>query len=195
MALVTTAVAKRKIVLSRMSSTMLGDILEASSDMVENYCDRTFAYAAAITEVHNGNGTDTIYTERIPIVTVASVTITDENGTTELLDATDYVIEEAAGRITFGPQNDSSYSVFPNTYPQNVSVVYAGGYSSIPEAVQEATVLIAIQILSQSAANANPQFKSESIGDHNFTRFGAGEELITPQVTALLAAYRRLEFF
>lgn len=195
MALVTTAVAKRKIVLSRMSATMLADILEAASDMVENYCDRVFTYAASITEVINGNGTDTLYVKYLPIVTVTSITITDSDGTTELLDSNDYVIEEDAGCVTFGPQNDSTYAVFPNTYPQNVSVVYAGGYSSIPEALQEATVLVAIQMLSQSAANANPQFKSESIGDYSMTRFGSGEEILTPQVKALLAPYRRLEFF
>lgn len=196
MALVSVARAKRKKALANQSNDLLGDLLGAASDAAEQWCDRVFA-SAARTEVHNGNGTRDLFVKAIPITAITSITVTDANGDTESLDVAagtpDVVYEANSGRISFGPHNSSSFDEWPDDFPQNISVVYTAGYATIPDDVQEAVVLIAVQMMKQAGTYSNPAYTQERMGEHSYTRVGADEPLITPAVEALLGKYRRLE--
>ena len=191
--LVTVARARRHPALSNVNTTLLQEVLQAATEAVEDYCDREFEYRSR-TEVHDGKDSDTLWLKVVPVSSITSITITEADGDTEALTiSTDVVYNAETGAVTFGPDNDSTYTRWPDAYPRNVSVVYVGGYTTVPDAIQQAVILVTIQILKQSGSDQPIGWKSGSMGEDRWTKW-EDVQLITPAVAALLAKHRRLEF-
>lgn len=104
--------------------------INAASDFVASYCDRTFHRTDSIAESGRGYGQTLLRLSRRPVVSIASVAI---NGTA----TTDYTLEDAARgllyRSTGWPWQPArmpslSFSVVPGTEAPDVVVTYNGGF-------------------------------------------------------------------
>jgi hypothetical protein len=68
---------------SQPATTELTNLLEAASDLIEDYCDRVFA-STAYTEKQDGNGLHFIYAKNPPSVSFTSIIITDPDESSPL---------------------------------------------------------------------------------------------------------------
>jgi len=187
--LCTTTYAKRAADLANINTQELQDLLDAATDMIELFCDRTFA-STAYTAKQDGTGAQWIYAENAPLIDFTQVTIEDPDGTTETIAASEFRTDAETGKIWFTDDNDSSYVYFPVGF-QNVQIDYTGGYSTIPSAVQRACLLVARALYAQTSGGWNAAAQSERMGEHNFTRVSANQDPLTPSARALLAPYVR----
>lgn len=182
--------AKQHKTLYRADTTLLTNLIEAASDLVDNYCDQSFTSASA-TEYYDGTGHEWLIVNRVPITAITSLTITDDSNTDNTISTSDLRYEATTGKISFKPVVSSAYDYFLPGF-QNITIVYTAGYTTIPEAIQEATIQIARNLYAQGSTYKNPAFSAERMGEHNYTRLSSNEEIMTPIVTALLSKYRRI---
>lgn len=187
--LCTTIYAKRAEDLAQINTQHLQDLLDAATDLIEGKCDRVFA-SADYAETLDGTGQRFIYVNNPPLNSFTSIVMTDSNDTTETILADQFRTksDDSVGRITFKSSNSSSYSYFPEDN-DNVTVNYNGGYDTIPSDVQRACLLVARNLHMRTSGGVRTAFKSERLGEHNFTREAVDEEIFTPDVMALLSKY------
>lgn len=188
MSLCTTTYAKRAKDLAAVNTQELQDLLDAATQLIENYCDRTFA-STAYTAKQDGTGAQWLYIDNPPFVSLTQVIIEDPDGTTETIAASNFRYDDA-GKLWFTDDNDSSYVYFPCGF-QNVQIDYTGGYATIPAAVQRACLLVARALYAQTSGGWNAAAQSERMGEHNFTRVSADQDPITESAKMLLAPYVR----
>jgi hypothetical protein len=185
--------AQQSPALVDLDTTMLENLLKSASDLIENYCDRSFD-TGVYTEVQDGVGLRWLYLPNTPISSVTSATITEEDESTSTVDPSGIIVDSSSGKIEIAPWSDSGYGSWP-IGSQNITIVYGGGYATIPEPIQEATVQVAANLYGATSAK-NMGMKSEKLGDYSYTRMdGAMNMAITPMVGALLANYKRMDFY
>lgn len=191
--LTTVARARRKAAFAAINSDVISDFLTAAQDWVESYCDRKFD-SANYSGIYNGHGGRTLFLKHRPVTALLSASIEDDAGSVETLDiSTDLEYEAANGAVRFGPNNVSSYNAWPEGF-QNITITYTAGYSTIPDAVQEAVILRALVMFSTSGENMNAALVSQQVGEGSKNR-------VTPYIVdgwmkdvyALLGPYCRME--
>lgn len=118
--------------------TVLLDALTKAYKNAEQFCGRTFDYAASITEyISRGKTIKEVRVKRLPIVSVTSLTINE----TDLVADEDYYLDDLPnGVITL----ENSWSI-PDV--RAVKIVYAGGWSSttFPEDLKRAIFMDVIR--------------------------------------------------
>ena len=190
MALLTTTVrAKRHAALAGAENTHLTNLLTSASNMVEAYCHRVFTSTAYAPEYQDGLGGDWLFVKNPPITAFTSIAVEDAYGDTETILAAEFVRDNDTGRIQFKVDADSDFAYFPVGI-QNIDITYTGGYAAIPDEVQDAVILIAMNLYSLGS-KANPGLKSERLGEYSYTRMDAtAMDPMTPAVKGLLGEYR-----
>lgn len=162
--------------------------LEGLQGRLDSHLGRTLAYAASVTEYFDGGGL-ALYVARYPVVSVASVVVSDDqdwSGESPLTEAAgDMRINYDRGRISYGTRGTERWP----EGKQNIRVVYAGGYQAaeIPQAIKGAYIMQATfewrnrQNLGTSQISANGAT----------VQYGANGMILLPDVMAVLAPYRR----
>ena len=105
-------------------ASLVEDLIEQASGIIDTYCERDFALHEAVTERLDGNGRERIRLAGHPLVSITSVTL----GST-LLDSALYEVRPGAGileRIDRG--------VWP-AGRRNIAVVYTYGFTTPPAAI------------------------------------------------------------
>lgn len=191
----------------------LAVIIPALQDVIERWCNRTFD-TATFTEKHDGAGTDELNLRNPPIASVTSVTITTGSDSVALA-ATDYAFSTTGtGRLWMLPvavwvMAWEAASAWSNAHGgltgrpcfpigrENITVVYAGGYSTMPAGLKLAMYRLTAITLAQ--AGIDTTMKSETLGQYAYTRLTPAE-LVAAAMSAqigvntqqMLAAYRRV---
>lgn len=111
-------------------------LLIAAEDYAKRFCG-TVLEAEAITEYHDGDGTDIVLLRNFPVNSITSVhdDVNRDYAAASLIAATEYMIE-SSGRLIL------ENGVF-NVGRQNVKVVYNAGYSVVPYDLKVAVCNIA----------------------------------------------------
>lgn len=190
--------AKQTAALTNANATLLENLLEAASEVVHQYCNTLFEAASTTTEKRYGTGLPYFFALNRPITALTSVTITEQDGSSEVVAAASLEYDANTGKISFGPNSSSGYSVWPKCDFPNLTVAYAYGYATVPEPVQEACVQIAQAMYAETGA-ANPSIQSYTLGEYSETRArggaAAGAGALTPLAVALLERYRNVNLF
>lgn len=190
--LVTVNRAKQNTCFTDTGTTLLTNLLKASSGFVEQYCNRKFE-SATYTEMHDGKGVTWLYVRNTPVTTLTSVTIQDSSGVSTVVPSGDLILNSEMGRVHFGFNITGSYYFFPKA-KSNTTVVYTAGYASdsIPDDLQEAVIQVTKNLLSTTSVD-DVSVKSQKMGTYSYTLAAANDEaIITPLVQALLLPYRRV---
>jgi Ubiquitin-activating enzyme E1 FCCH domain len=150
----------------------LTNLINASSNEIENYCSRIFAQQS-YTEQRCGHDGRMMSVLNPPINSVASLTIYDHNTT--------IVIPACAGNVPVGQGytfQDEYISLHGYLYCRgrdNVVIAYSGGYATIPQDIVQACIdLVALKYTgrmrighkSKSLANEVVTFMTEEMPDH-----------------------------
>lgn len=190
--LTTLAVVKDELSITDGSKdTTLKRYITSASAAAAQYCGRVFPEETVKDEVWPGrdgppvvNGIDVVQLSRYPVVAVASVT---ENGTA-LVDGTDFRTDTDNGLLI---RLDS------NGYPRRwcawpIVVQYSGGYSPIPDDVEDAVIRMVTKRYSAKGRDAS--LKQESIPGVIERQFwiATGEDAgnMTPDIADILSNYR-----
>lgn len=198
MALTLTTVGRmrRKAAFADISTEVVTDFGQAAEEWVSSYCDRNFVRGTT-TGTYNGDGGRRLYLRNVPVSSITSCSITDDSGSVETLTpSTDLDFQADNGAVEFGPNNTSSYEIWPKGF-RNISIAYVAGYtlgSDMPDAIEEAVCLRALCLFAESGENMSAALAGQQMGETNKQR-------ITPhiidgwmdQARSLLAPYRRLQ--
>ena len=187
--------------------TQLGALLSLAQEQVRTICGRNTTdglESASRTEVLDGNNQNEIQLREWPVTSVTSVALIDDDGTSNTLTATaDYVIQLNSGLLArsrypvtgrfsgiypngwngFGVMSRGYQPEQPGTFPcwpagkANISVVYTGGYATIPYGIKLACYR-AIDMMRADAGQG--AYRSESVGgEYSYTRADPGDGLLT----------------
>lgn len=132
---------------------------DAASERIERDTSRVFK-RRTLTETHSGDGVaSTIYTNRFPILSVASITV---DGIA--LDATFYVVDGARGRIRLLDGRRFSSGV------ENIALDYDAGYedADLPSDVVELALQLTARIFKMRSKGGST-FETVNVGPNSFT--------------------------
>jgi uncharacterized phiE125 gp8 family phage protein len=151
--------------LAAVSPAILANLIAAASAMFQRW-GRKIA-SETFTEYYNGDGTDSLLLEQRPVITLTSVTITDDDDVETILLGTNFRVDARIAEIRFKPSSTADYSSFPSGF-QNVKAIYTAGYAAIPEDVQEAVCELVAWLY--SANKQDPAMAAERLGDYSYQR-------------------------
>ena len=165
--------------------TTLEQNVEAASRAVDGLCGRTFYQQTAQTRYFEAEDPDMIEVDDLVSVTTLK---TDEDGSRDYATSwapTDFELEPASGppftRIYVAPTG--SYA-FPILQRKAVQVVGTFGWSAVPDAVNEATLLLAARYYKRKDTPLGFQAGNAQFGAVQVRRDD-------PDVTVMLAPYRK----
>ena len=108
------------------------------------------------------------------------------------------VFDADIGEVSFGPDNDSSYTVWPTCERQNIEVEYESGFSAtpgdMPDELQEAVILKAAMDYARLGAFMNLGLKREGIGKATKERLSKDDyQAMQDEIERRLATFKRWE--
>jgi hypothetical protein len=177
--------------------------------IIDAYAGRDFLKREATYRL-DGNGTESLFLDDRPVVEIQELRVDDY-----LLTPESYVLYPDAGYIRLNGARPSIFAGFPGVFPKgarNVEVRGVFGFESVPPEVNEAAILLAMEFLRTSPAEADVAAGSSAstrnaIGISrvrideisvdfqypNDLKAGTGRTLTTglPKADALLARFRQ----
>jgi uncharacterized phiE125 gp8 family phage protein len=115
---------------------LLTRLLDASADMIERSCNRTFG-ATIYTETRDGNGNDFMVFSNRPVTAVGSITIDGRTIPQSTSATTAGWVLASSWRVALRGQYLFAEGV------QNVTLTYTAGYATIPPDLTQACCLVA----------------------------------------------------
>mgnify|MGYP001581667557 CR=1 FL=1 len=141
---------------------MIIRLINAASDAIENYCNRTFASATYTNEEYDGTGANYLVLRQYPITSISSLdflTSGYDSPSWETIDSDLYSFN-ADGRLYYK-------ATFTRGF-QNWRVTYVAGYSATPDDVAEACVAYVVYSYKKSKSAG---IKSERLGEYSVEWF------------------------
>ncbi|MEY2859127.1 MAG: hypothetical protein RLZZ74_3440 [Cyanobacteriota bacterium] len=136
-ALVTLSFAKKWLKIPDLETT-LDDMVElfvnASSQHIEDYCNRKFALQSHV-EYHHGRSSNMILLDQFPVISITELRIDPNSVFTDsntLKDATTYALGDFKNTLIL-----TDGSIFPKGY-HNIRATYTAGFAAIPSNLQMA---------------------------------------------------------
>jgi hypothetical protein len=161
----------------------LQSLAKVVSARAERLCQREFSQAVR-TETYDGDGSPELWLNVIPVTSIDSVSILDDDGTENSLTVSHIRIDSDIGRIRI-VSSEAEYYVFPRGF-QNIKITYTGGFASIPEDLQEALVSWAQYLHARSRQDTS--IESEKLGDYSRTVKDASD--LPRDVRSAISFYR-----
>ena len=169
--------------------SVLTTLAAVVSAMVRQKCDRNRTNgfnSAARTETYSGTADTAIQLKEWPVTTLTSVSEVSDDGSTNALTSTDYRLDTETGilrllGVRLGRFNRNEWGDINSTWKPspnfkegvlNYSVVYTGGYSSIPDDLKLACYKVVDALFAQR--RRDPTLEAESIGAYSYKR-GSGD--------------------
>lgn len=186
--------------------TELARLARAATLRIERYCGRKFTRQARI-EIIDGMGSDGIVLEATPIRRIAAVYTVDGDGTPEYVDPDDYRSNRNTGELRLVPSSVAPHKPiwgsragaefgvepsFPDDF-QSVIVDYTGGWTTIPEDLEQACIeLIKHMFQSRSRDEALQSETTEGYSYTNASGVDGSHSGIPGYISGALASFRRV---
>jgi len=192
-------------------STDISDLVNAASDAIEKYCNRSFYKAEVSSEGVAGYGAMELLVARTPIDTSEDITITYDGGSVasdgyEVLDADAGIIRNKwnAWHWTAANVMGAEWRGVGGTERHMYAVSYTGGYVTPAQADEgdpydTRTLPYDLELACRKlvaayyhALGADPRVTSEKLMSAAVTYAAPTASGLPPQVEAMLSPYRRL---
>lgn len=187
--------------------TLIGVLIDIACAQIRRYCGRNLTNGfetATRTELYDGNGSAELQLKEWPVTSITSVTLVDDAGGTSALETTgDYradlntgVLRRLGaqhGRFAYddmGQVSAPGWGVSPcwDDGFQNWSVVYVGGYTTIPDDLKYACYQVIDWLYAER--RKNPALQSESLGSYSYTRMSMSEDSQAAILRGILATFK-----
>ena len=107
--------------------TIISLIVNQVTDFIESYCDRRIkARSADISETFDGDGGRTYFVKHPPINGNITTITVENHATIDPTDTDQVRVDSETGEVTLLQDE------FADSYPQNCTMEYNGGYSTVP---------------------------------------------------------------
>ncbi len=158
---------------------LLGALVDAASEAIENFCRRRFA-TAQYTEYHDGGDSAILLLDHCPVQSVSEIHVDEDHDFENAvpIDVNDYVLYSEEGLVV-------RIAGLFGAGARNVRVIYTAGYAQTPRDVNRACVTLVASWFNRGRQSADG-IDSEQIGDYA-AKFSACS--LPPQVTGLLTPY------
>ncbi len=194
--LVTRARAQLNPALAGVSDAYLDIQITAASTQIQRWCNRFFTSQEFI-QKRDGEGYQTIFLPNFPVTVITQVDFRSQDGTITAVmpngaTVSDYFFIGDGGEIDFVRNNPSDFIRFPEGF-KNILITYTGGFSPVPEDIQEACVEQIVFLIEQGSASAS--VKTEKLGDYSKTFFDptvTGSSNLSNTAFQILSSYRRM---
>lgn len=193
-------------------ATDISDLINAASDAIESYCNRSFYKTAVTAEAVAGYGSMELLVARTPIDTDETITITYDSDSVssddyEVLDASAGIIRAkySAWNWTAANTPGAEWSAVGGTERKLYAVTYTGGYVTPAQAAEgdpyDTRTLpydleLACRMLVSSmyrSLGTDLRVKSEKLMSAAVSYFDGSQALgLPPAVLALVDKYRRV---
>jgi hypothetical protein len=180
---------------------LLATLLESAEDALRRYCNRLDGWdQAEHTEILDGHGTPEFVVTNVPVATSPAPVVSIDYGgsTNETISASLYTFDtDEVGRFTWRGGSSVAWEYgddgCPNVWPEGnnkITVVYTGGYATIPASLAQAAIDATLWLYFQRRGDKT--MVSETLGAYTYTRWQPveGHEL-PPQVELLANPFRR----
>ncbi len=161
---------------------VLGTLIDAASEAIENYCRRRFSETEH-TEYHDGWGSTQIVLDHHPIASVSALydDLNRDFDSETLIESDDYAFYPEEGIL------ELLQGIF-QTGVRNIKAVYTAGYATVPTDVAQAA-----RILVASWFNRGRQ-GGDGISQETLGQYAAhyANDPLPVQVLSLLAPYRNV---
>ena len=117
-------------------STYITDAIKDAREYCEDKTGR--ALAAQTIKAYPDRFECTMRLPREPIVSITSVKYTDYDGVETTMSATNYKLNEAAGRISF-----KEIPAFDPSIEKPIEITYTAGYTTLPRVIRRAMLILA----------------------------------------------------
>lgn len=164
---------------------LIDGIITAASIAIERRCNRVFA-VANLTEVRSGDGSDTILANRVPINSITSIVFKSSTDVTN--DGANFLFDPESGEIRWKQYNLTDPWDYQGYFPKgfrNIELNYNGGFTVIPETIQQVCAQVVIQLFNRE--DADFQLVQDKIGS-KYIKFDQERILFTHN--AVLSLYR-----
>lgn len=175
--------------------SLLSASIEAASDWIDGWCDRSFSKATATRDYVPTGRMDPLIVDDLVSVTSIKIDEDLDRGFVTTLAEIDYQLEPVNGRAAgrgswpytrIRPQEDGYWPIaFEDRATVRVTGVF--GWDAVPTAVREATILQASRLYTRLSSPLGVV----SFGDMGAVRVS---RFADPDVELLLAPYRRTRF-
>lgn len=173
----------------------LQNLIDAASNLIENYCKRVFLTTVYVDEVYDGDGSSVLLLRNIPITALTTVKVVQADDTEVACAGTEFRRNDGIGEIRHRPACDCTYCHFPRGF-RNIKVSYTAGLGLtadvLPEDIQEACGQLCAW-LHEMAATAAGAVKAWKLGDAAVTYAipVVGASAIPDTVKQLIGPYRK----
>lgn len=177
--------------LASLSETEIIALTSQALEIIEKWLCRTFSLDV-YTDTYNGDGTRSLFLRTYPVVEIQEIAITACNTTDIYAPETGQVIPDGF-TVDFSSGEVQISCGVGNAFTkgfQNIEITYLAGYTSLPQAIVEATIQLAAWLYSMS--QKDPTLKSEGFPDgYSYSLNNSIELGIPPIVKQLLSGYKR----
>ncbi|MHB1334517.1 MAG: head-tail connector protein [Candidatus Humimicrobiaceae bacterium] len=140
--------------------TLLESLLDTYNKIIEDYLGVTMINTTYTAEKYDGDGTDVLYLDRYPIVSVTTL-IVDE----VTITSADYLLYASGGKIRL------TGSIFTKDY-QNISITYSAGHGAarvnMPKPLKNALLTWVARIFKGENVDFSQKFGSSFIVNANY---------------------------
>lgn len=133
-------------------------MINKSTDMIENYCERRFTSTVYTAETYNASHTNTLVLKQRPIITFTSLEVRDwdlNQGTFETIPSELYFVDSSSGILQL---LWNAYGSF-----KRYQVTYTAGYATIPSDLAEACVALACYYYKNADSNIQIRERQEGM--------------------------------
>jgi hypothetical protein len=184
--------------LSATEETVLDNMINSVTDFVESYCGRRFKKTTYTSEIHSGEGQDTLILKNYPVISTETTTFyyrnsTDNEDSWTTVDSSDYFIDHDNGMLILA--GEAELGKLRRFY----KVSYTAGYdfdntttflSTVGLAdLEYVTWRLVTTLFDKRKGDAGVQ--SESIGDYSVTYTTTIFE--SPEISEVLNKYKRTD--
>lgn len=209
--LVTRAEAKEWLNIASATTTyddFIDKCILRASEAAERYCNRSFN-TGTYTEKHNGDDSQFLIVKNPPITSITSIAVVVDS-TSTTINSTSYTFDAQSGIISFvngadirvppywtGDRSDcrrfAEYPNWPKAF-QNITIVYVGGYATIPDDLKQAGLYMISDLYGQRGRDTS--VVSEQLGRYSYQRSAMTADqlvagVVSPTIAALLRPFRR----
>lgn len=145
---------------------LLNDLIGRIQNLIETYTGREFVERTR-TEYYDGSGNDTLILKHFPIHSITSLHDDPDRvfGSTDEIDVdADVLVDKQSGILRLWNGESSFYKG-----KANVKVVYVSGYSSVPQDIQHAAIIMVQHAYKRLYQDQRIGLQTETFGDRTFT--------------------------
>jgi hypothetical protein len=163
-------------------ASLVEDLIEQASSIVDQYCGRDFDHYADVSERHDGSGRRRLRLKGWPIISVTSVAV----GGVALAEGVDYEVLPGPGIL-----ERVDGAVWPPGR-RNISVTYSHGYATSPGAIAGVVEDLVVGALTNAARNRAVKGASSMSMDGYSVAYSELSRLmgLAPEQVQILDRYR-----